>query len=155
VSAHEGGADAEVAAVQELIGRWWFNYDEGNFAAMRSLLTEDVHFSCHTDTSSTDYEEFVRADENGREAVMRWQREHRLDSPYPLRHHSTNAHIVETSGRETTFASYIFVTRIAGGVSNLSSAVVRGKVRHEDGLFRMAELDVIIDTMESIPLRDR
>jgi len=148
-------ATADVAAVHELIGRWWFNYDEGNFAVLRNLLTEDVHFACRTDTGSTDYEKFVRADVHGRDSVMRWQREHRLDSPYPLRHHATNIHIVESGATDVTFASYIFVTQIADGISNLSSAIVRGKVRHEDGTPRLAELDVTLDTMESRPLRDR
>ena len=144
---------ADAAMVQELIGRWWFNYDEGNFAVLRSLLTEDVRFACRTDTGSTDYEEFVRADVHGRDRVLNWQREHRLDSPYPLRHHGTNLHIVEDGATEVTFASYIFVTQIADGVSNLSSGVVRGKV--EDRILRIAELDVTLDTMASRPFRER
>ena len=49
--------DAEViepAAVQDLVGRWWWNYDEGNFDVLAGLLTDDVHFSCRTDTGTTD-----------------------------------------------------------------------------------------------------
>ena len=146
---------ATVAGLQDLIGSWWFNYDEGNFASLTHLLTEDVHFACRTDTGMTDYEEFVRADVHGRDSVMRWQREHRLDSPYPLRHNAANIHIVEQGATDVTFASYIFVTQITDGVSNLSSAIVRGRVRHEDGTLRIAELDVTLDTMASRPLRER
>jgi len=144
-----------VAEIQELIGSWWFNYDEGDFVSLTPLLTEDVHFACRTDTGTTDYEEFVRADVHGRDSVMRWQREHRLDSPYPLRHHAANIHVVEQGATDVTFASYIFVTQIMDGVSILSSAIVRGKVRHEDGSLRIAELDVTLDTMASRPLRER
>ena len=43
---------------------------------------------------------------------MRWQTEHRRDSPYPLRHHGTNVHIVEQRDNEATFASYIHVTQV-------------------------------------------
>ena len=46
----------------DLLSRWWCNYDEGNYAVLAELFTDDVHFSCRTDTGTTDYEEFVRAD---------------------------------------------------------------------------------------------
>ena len=76
----------------------------------------------------TDYEEFVRADHRGRDAVMTWQTDHRLHSPYPLRHNGTNVHIVEQLGDEARFTSYIFVSQIVGGVSPLSTAIVNGVV---------------------------
>ena len=85
----------EPSAIQDLVSRWWFNYDEGNFKVLGGLLTEDVHFSCRTDSGATDYEEFVRADYTGRDAVMAWQTDHREHSPYPLRHNGTNVHVVE------------------------------------------------------------
>jgi hypothetical protein len=135
--------------VQDLVARWWWNYDEGNFDVLVALLTEDVHFSCRTDTGTTDYEEFVRADHTGRDAVMAWQTDHRLHSPYPLRHNGTNLHIVEQRGDEATFSSYIFVSQIAGGVSPLSTAIVNGVVRREGDALRLAELEVVLDTMES------
>ena len=144
----------DVAAVQELIGRWWLNYDEGNFDELKRLVTDDVHFACRTDTGTTDYEEFVRADVRGRDEMIAWQRQHRLDSPYPLRHNGTNVHIVDIRGNEATFASYIFVTQITEGVSNLSTAVVRGAVRDEDGSLLLADLEVTLDTMTSAPLRE-
>lgn len=144
----------EVASIQELVGRWWFNYDAGNFAELKELVTEDVHFACRTDTSTTDYEDFVRADLRGRDQVIAWQRQHRLDSPFPLRHNGTNVHVDEQNGNEARFASYIFVTQITEGVSNLSTAVVRGAVRDEDGVLLLAHLDVTLDTMTSEPLRE-
>jgi hypothetical protein len=141
--------------VQDLVARWWWNYDEGNFDVLVALLTEDVHFSCRTDTGTTDYEEFVRADHTGRDAVMAWQTDHRLHSPYPLRHNGTNLHIVEQRGDEATFSSYIFVSQIAGGVSPLSTAIVNGVVRREGDALRLAELEVVLDTMESKELSAR
>ena len=144
----------ELAAIQDLISRWWFNYDEGNFDVLADLLTEDIHFSCRTDTGMTDYEEFVRADHRGRNAVMVWQTDHRLNSPYPLRHHGANVHVVEQRGSEAVFASYIFVSQIVGGVSPLSTGIVRGTVRAVDGGLRIAELEVVLDTMESKPFNE-
>ena len=145
----------EPAALQDLVGRWWWNYDEGNFDVLESLLTDDVHFSCRTDSGTTDYEEFVRADYSGRDAVMAWQTDHRLHSPYPLRHNGTNVHIVEQLGDEARFTSYIFVSQIAGGVSPLSTAIVNGVVRREGDAFRLAELEVVLDTTDSKPFIER
>ena len=145
----------EPAAVQDLVARWWWNYDEGNFDVLTSLLTDDVHFSCRTDSGTTDYEEFVRADHSGRDAVMAWQTDHRLHSPYPLRHNGTNVHIVEQQDDEASFASYIFVSQIVGGVSPLSSAIVHGRVRRDGDALLLAELEVVLDTMESKPFNER
>jgi hypothetical protein len=84
---------------------------------------EDVHFTVRTDTGKTDFEEFVNADVHGKADVMHWQREHRLDSPSPLRHNGTNVHLAGTRGENALFQSYIFVTQIVEGqVSNLSTA---------------------------------
>jgi hypothetical protein len=145
----------ELAQLQDLVGRWWFNYDEGNFKVLEDLLTDDIHFSCRTDSGAADYEEFVRADSTGRDEVMAWQTDHRIHSPYPLRHHGTNVHIVEQRGEEATFASYIFVSQILGGVSPLSTGIVNGKVRRDGDALRIAELEVVLDTTESKPFNER
>jgi hypothetical protein len=139
------------ADVLDLVARWWFNYDEGNFAALTDLLSDDVHFSCRTDTGATDYEEFVRADVRGRDAVMAWQTDHRVNSPYPLRHNGTNVHVVERRGDEATFSSYILVTQIvAGAVSLLSTAIVTGAVRRAGDALVISELEVVLDTRDSV-----
>ncbi|MBV8950768.1 MAG: nuclear transport factor 2 family protein [Actinobacteria bacterium] len=141
--------------LQDVIARWWWNYDEGNFDALAAMLADDAHFSCRTDTGKADWEDFVRADVRGRDAIMEWQSQHRLDSPYPLRHHGTNVHIVEQRGNEATFASYIHVTQIVEGqVAHLSSAAVIGAVREEGGTLRIADLQVVLDTMSSGLFRD-
>ena len=145
----------EPAAIQDLVSRWWFNYDEGNFKVLAELLTEDVHFSCRTDSGATDYEEFVRADYRGRNEVMAWQTDHREHSPYPLRHNGTNVHVVEQRENEATFSSYIFVSQIVGGVSPLSTGIVNGTVRVEGDALRIGELEVVLDTMESKPFNER
>jgi hypothetical protein len=141
--------------VQDLLARWWFSYDEGDFDVLASSLTEDARFTCRTDTGTTDFEEFVRADVPGRDEFMRWQAAHRLDSPYPLRHHGTNVHIVEQRGDEATFASYIHVTQVVDlQVTTLPAGIVRGAVRREGDVLRICELDVVLDTMTSQPFRD-
>jgi len=145
----------EPGALHDLIGRWWWSYDEGNFAFLESHLTDDAHFVCRTDTGNAEWEEFVRADVRGRDLFIDWQSQHRLDSPYPLRHNATNVHIVEQLGDEATFACYILVTHIVDGqVSPLPGGMVNGAVRVVDGELRICELEVVLDTINSGPFKD-
>jgi hypothetical protein len=155
VTTTEATPTIQIAEVLELVGRWWWSYDEARFDVLTELLTDDAHFTCRTDTGKTDYEEFVRADIRGRDDVMAWQRQHRLDSPYPLRHHGTDVHLTARRGSEAEFSSYIFVTQILDGVSNLSTAIVHGTVRHDGDALRLAALHVVLDTETSKPLRER
>jgi SnoaL-like domain len=140
----------EPAAVQDLMGAWWFNYDEGRFDALSAMLTEDCHFTVRTDTDTVAWAEFARADVRGRDDVMAWQTQHRLDSPYPLRHHGSNVHIVENGVSDVSFASYIHVTHVVDEMpAPIPGGVVTGLMRaNPDGL-RLAELHVVLDTMTS------
>lgn len=143
----------EPAAVQDLIGAWWFNYDEGNFDTLTAMLTEDCHFTVRTDTDTVAWADFARADVRGRDAVMAWQTQHRLDSPYPLRHNGSNVHIVDPGETEASFASYINVTHVVDEMpANIPGGVVRGVVRAEPERLRLAELHVVLDTMTSQPM---
>ena len=145
----------EPGALQDLVARWWWNYDEGNFDVLRSLLTDDVHISCRTDSGTTDYEEFVRADHTGRDTVMAWQTDHRVNSPYPLRHNGTNVHLVEQRGDEATFSSYILVTQVVNGSpSPIPGGIVNGTVRRVDGELKISALEVVLDTLESVLFKD-
>jgi hypothetical protein len=140
----------EPAELQNLIGAWWFNYDEGNFDVLRELLTEDMDFSVRTDTDRVAWAAFARGEARGRDEVMEWQIQHRRDSPYPLRHHGTNVHVVEQRGDEASFASYIHVTHIVEEMpAGIPGGVVTGVVRRSDGVLRLAELHVVLDTETS------
>ncbi len=143
------------AELHDLIGRWWCSYDEGNFAVLAAALTDDAHFTCRTDTGHTDWEEFVRADVRGRDRFVEWQAQHRLESPCPLRHNGTNVHIVEQRGEEATFSSYIAVTQIVNGApSPIPGGIVNGTVRRVDGELRLSELEVVLDTTDSVAFED-
>jgi hypothetical protein len=144
------------ADVQNLMHKWWFAYDNALFDEWPAMFTEDAHFTCQTDTGTTAYEDFVRADVSGRAAVLEWQTQHRLGSPHPLRHSGTNVHLVSASGTEAAFRSYIWVTQIVGGSpAPLSTAIVRGTVRLEDDELRLSELTVVLDTEDSTVLADK
>lgn len=143
------------ADVQELLARWWFNYDTGAMDALPELLTADTALRVRTDSGTTDYEEFVRADIDGRDAVMAWQTQHRMDSPYPLRHNGTNFHLTGRDGDDALFASYIYVTQVEGVLPvGVSSAVVTGAVRIEDETLRISRMEVVLDMTPSVTYRD-
>ena len=140
----------DLAAVQNLLAGWWFDYDQANFAVWPGYFTADTHFGCHSDSGRAPYEDFIRADVTGRDEVVAWHVDHRNNSPYPLRHNSTNVHVAASRPGEADFRSYIFVTQIVGGaVSNLSTGLCLGTVRDEGGSVRLAELQVVLDTTDS------
>ena len=146
----------ENADVQQLLSHWWFAYDNAMYDEWPAMFTEDAHFVCRTDTGMTDYEEFVNADVRGKDAVLAWQTQHRQGSPSPLRHGGENIHISAQRGSEADFRSYIRVSQIVNGSpSELSTAIVEGTVRDENGAVRISELIVILDTADSTVLGER
>jgi SnoaL-like domain len=150
-------AQAPTAAeISELLAHWWYRYDEGRVEELTGLLTEDATFRVRTDTGTTDYEEFVRADFAGPEEIVFWQAKHRAASPYPLRHMTLNVAVDRADGTASDFTSYLFVTQVVGGMpSPLPGGVVRGTVdRTGDGL-KLSAFELTLDTQDSIPLEDR
>ena len=76
---------------------------------------------------------------------------------YPLRHYVANLHIAASrpDAGEVDFRSYLFCTHVVGGaVANLASGRVVGTARHEDGTARLADLRVVLDVADSVPLAD-
>lgn len=140
------------AEVTELLARYWTRYDAGDIDGLGPLLTEDARFVTRTDTGATDYEEFVRSDVTGRDAAVAWQRPHRADSPFPLRHCTTNVVADPDGSAAATFTSYLLVTQILGGKPDpISTAVVRGRVERSVEGVQFAVLEVVLDTAESVP----
>jgi hypothetical protein len=140
----------DLSAIQNLLASWWFEYDQGNFDVWPQYFTSDAHFSCRSDSGKTAFEEFVTADVHGRDALVAWQIDHRMTSPYPLRHNGTNVHVTSSTDTEASFRSYLFVTHLVeGAVANLSSGLCLGKARVEEGSLKLAELRVILDCTSS------
>jgi hypothetical protein len=147
-----------LAAAQQVLAQWWFNYDEGNFDVLSNLLAPDIHFTSRSDTGDAVYEDFIRADIRGRGDVLAWQMDHRRKSPYPLRHNGTNVHVTNSGEDEIGFASYLFVTQIVDHtVANLSTGICSGRISNASGSPQLVELNVVLDTQNSevFSLRDR
>lgn len=139
-------------AAHELIHQWWFNYDEGRLDVCERLLAEDCHLSSRTELGTHPQEEFIRSDSHGREAAMAWTRQHRAHSPYPLRHHAANVHVVAERGDEIDLESYLFVTQIIDRrPSTLSSGLVHFTLVMTPDGYRIRRKEVVLDSIESAP----
>jgi hypothetical protein len=146
----------DLARVQDVVSRWWFHYDQAHFDELAALLTDDVRFTCRTDTGTTDFEDFVRADYRGRDEVMAWQRPHRMGSPDPLRHLGMNIHLAAQRDDEADFNSYLLATQVLDNAPALvMTAIVTGTVRDTDVGPKLAALHVVLDTQTSVPLEQR
>lgn len=150
----------DLDAVQNLLAGWWFDYDQADFEAWPRYFTADAHFSCRSDSGATDFEDFIRADVQGRDTVVAWQAAHRRQSPYPLRHFTTNLHLTphRPDAGEADFRSYLFCTHVVdGNIANLASGRVVGTARIDDdgsGTARFADLRVVLDFTDSVPFVD-
>jgi SnoaL-like domain len=142
-------------AAHEVVQKWWFNYDEGHLDVCEGLLADDCHLSSRTELGTHPHEEFIRSDSHGREAAMRWTKEHRKHSPYPLRHNAMNVHVVAERGDEIDLASYLFVTQIADRrPSTLSSGLVHFTLVHTPDGYRIRRKDVVLDSITSAPFHE-
>ena len=142
-------------AAHELIHRWWVNYDEGHLDVLRDLLAEDCHLSSRTERGQHPHEDFIRADNRGREVAMAWAMDHRARSPYPLRHHATNVHVTAERGDEIDLDSYLFVNQIVERrPAALSSGRVRWTLRRTPVGYRVLRQEVVLDSIESAPFED-
>jgi hypothetical protein len=139
-------------AAHEFINRYWFNYDEGHLDVIAGLLTDDCHLSSRTETGQHPHEAFIRSDNHGRDTAMAWTKDHRRHSPYPLRHHAANVHVVAERGDELDLESYLFVTQIIDRKpSTLSSGIVHWTLKLTDDGYRVLRKDVVLDSIESAP----
>ena len=139
-------------AAHELIHRYWFNYDEGHLDVLDALLTDDCHTSSRTELGTHPHEQFIASDVRGRDAVMAWKRDHRKNSPYPLRHHAANIHVTAERGEDVDVESYLFVTQIIDRrPSTLSSGLVHWTLRRTADGYRVHRQHTVLDSIESAP----
>jgi SnoaL-like domain len=141
--------------LQEFIAGFWFDYDEAHYEELTARYAENVHYVTRSDSGSSPFEELMSPELHGRDAVMAWLSEHRKQSPYPLRHHATNVHRTGTDGEVTRARFYIFVNQVANSVPfAVSSGVVNVGVRLGANGLEFTEMEVILDTTNSVPLSE-
>ncbi len=145
--------DITLPELQEFIAGFWYHYDEAHYGELAARYAEDVHYLTRSDSGASPFEELMSPELRGREAVMAWLSEHRQQSPYPLRHHATDIHRVGTDGDVTRARFYISVNTIANFVPfAVSSGVVTVGVRRSPNGLAFTEMEVILDTQNSVLL---
>jgi hypothetical protein len=145
--------DITLPELQEFIAGFWYHYDEAHFDQLALRYAEDVRYLTRSDSGASPFEELMSPELHGRDAVMKWLSEHRKQSPYPLRHHATNVHRTGTTGDITRARFYIFVNQIADFVPfAVSSGVVHVSVRRDAGNLVLTEMEVVLDTQNSVLL---
>jgi hypothetical protein len=145
--------DITLPELQEFIAGFWYHYDEAHFDQLALRYAEDVRYLTRSDSGASPFEELMSPELHGRDAVMEWLSEHRKQSPYPLRHHATNVHRTGTTGDITRARFYIFVNQIADFVPfAVSSGVVHVSVRRDAGNLVLTEMEVVLDTQNSVLL---
>ncbi len=147
--------DIALPELQEFIAAFWYHYDEAHYDELAARYAQDVHYVTRSDTGASPFEELMTPELHGRDAVMDWLSEHRNQSPYPLRHHATNVHRTGTGGDVTEARFYILVNQIANFVPFVvSSGVVNVGVRREASGLVFTDMDVMLDTQNSVPLSE-
>ncbi|MBO0676691.1 nuclear transport factor 2 family protein [Mycolicibacterium sp. S2-37] len=148
--------DIAPAELQDFVSAFWFNYDEAHFDELAVAFAEDARYVSRSDSGASPFEELMSPELRGRESVMQWLSAHRDESPYPLRHHATNLHRTGTDGDTVRARFYIFVNQIANFVPfAVSSGVANVAVRRGAGGLEFTEMEVILDTTNSVLLSER
>lgn len=144
-----------LAELQDFIGEFWYHYDEADYDEMAAAHAEDVRYLTRSDSGASPFEELMSPELHGRDALMEWMKEHREQSPYPLRHHATNIHRLGADGGVTRVRFYIFVNQIANFVPfAVSSGVVVASVRRGSNGLEFTDVEVVLDTTNSVLLSE-
>lgn len=147
--------DITLAELQEFIAEFWYHYDAAHYDELTARFAQGVHYLTRSDSGSSPFEELMSPELHGRDAVMAWLSDHRRQSPYPLRHHATNVHRTGTDGEVTRARFYIFVNQIANFVPfAVSSGVASVAVRRGTKGLEFTELDIVLDTTDSVSLSE-
>lgn len=148
--------DITLAELQEFIAGFWYHYDEAHYDELAARYADDIRYVSRSDSGASPFEELMSPELHGRDAVMDWLSAHREQSPYPLRHHATNLHRTHTEGGVTRARFYIFVNQIANFVPfAVSSGIAEVGVRRGGNGLEFTEMDVILDTTNSVLLAER
>ncbi|HUB58153.1 MAG TPA: nuclear transport factor 2 family protein [Mycobacterium sp.] len=147
--------DITLPELQEFIAGFWYHYDEAHYDQLALQYAEDVRYLTRSDSGASPFEELMSPELRGRDVVMEWLSEHRKQSPYPLRHHATNVHRTGTTDDITRARFYIFVNQIADFVPfAVSSGVVNVSVRRDTRNLVLTEMEVVLDTRNSVLLSE-
>lgn len=148
--------DITLPELQDFVAGFWYHYDEAHYDELAVRFAGDIRYVSRSDSGASPFEELMSPELQGRDAVMEWLRAHREQSPYPLRHHTTNLHRIGSDGDGTRARFYLLVNQVANYVPfAVSSGVAEVGVRRIQGKLEFTEMDVVLDTTNSVLLSER
>jgi hypothetical protein len=147
--------EISLAEVQEFIAGFWYHYDQGHFDELASRIGAEMEYLSRSDSGECPFEELLAAELHGGAATLAWLTAHRLENPYPLRHHATNVFRTGTGGPVTTARFYLYVNQITNNVPfDVSSGVVDVGIRRGEGGLVFTSMNVVLDAEDSVPLSE-
>ena len=147
--------DITLPELQEFIAAFWYHYDEAHYDELAARYADEIRYASRSDSGTSPFEELMSPHLRGRDAVMGWLADHRQQSPYPLRHHATNVHRIGTQDDVTRARFYLLVNQVANFVPfAVSSGVAEVAVRRTANGLQFTEMDVVLDTTNSVLLAE-
>lgn len=141
--------------VQELIARFWYHYDQGQFDVLATFIGDEMEYVSRSESGDCPFEELLAAELHGGAETLAWLRRHRDENPYPLRHHATNIFRTGGDGDVTTARFYLYVNQVTDNVPfDVSSGVVDVGIRRSESGLVLTALSVVLDAEDSIPFAE-
>ena len=114
-----------------------------------------IRDSSRSDSGDCPFEELLAAQLHGGADTLAWLTAHRLENPYPLRHHATNVFRTGTDGGVTNARFYLYVNQITNNVPfDVSSGVVDVGIRRGDRGLVFTSMSVVLDAEDAIPMAE-
>jgi SnoaL-like domain len=144
-----------LSEVQEFVAGFWYHYDQGHFDQLAARIADEMDYRSRSDSGACPFEELLAAELHGGASTLAWLTQHRLENPYPLRHHATNVHRTGVDGEVTTARFYLYVNQITGNVPfDVSSGVVDIGIRRGERGLLFTSMRVVLDAEDSIPMAE-
>jgi hypothetical protein len=144
-----------LSEIQEFIAAFWYHYDQGHFAELALRIGDEMEYLSRSESGACPFEELLAAELHGGAETLAWLTQHRIENPYPLRHHATNMFRTGVDGPVTNVRFYLFVNQVTNAVPfAVSSGVVDVGVRRgADGLV-LTSMKVVLDAEDSVPFAE-
>lgn len=140
----------QIQQVINLLASWWYDYDEGSTDDWPAYFSSDVTYRSRTDSDASPMAEFVKSEWDGRGVLVAALATHRQRTPLPIRHICTNVHITASAPHQADFRCYVMVVQVLNSqASPISIGRCRGSVRSEEGVLRIAAIDLVFDVTDS------
>jgi hypothetical protein len=141
--------------VQEFVAGFWFHYDQGHFDELATRIGGEMEYLSRSDSGACPFEELLAAELHGGADTLAWLTAHRLENPYPLRHHATNVFRTGADGGVTTARFYLYVNQVTNNVPfDVSSGVVDVGIRRGERGLLFTSMSVVLDAEDSVPLAE-